>query len=93
MHMIDEASPLHAIDADSFVAQDIRIFVSFEARDPTYATTVHDMHVYRPEDVVFGMRYVDIITTDSFDQPTADLTRISDIEPDDIARPNPAFPS
>ncbi len=92
MHMIDEASPLHGIDHDNFVSRDIRLFVAFEARDPTYATTVHDMHVYAPEDVLYGMRYVDIITNDEFNQPTADLTRISEVEADDGTKPYLPFP-
>jgi inward rectifier potassium channel len=89
MHHIDENSPLYGLDAKTFTERDIRLFVSFEARDPALAVTVHDLRVYRPTDVLFGMRYLDIITTDEFNQPTADLTRISDIEPDDIARPTP----
>jgi inward rectifier potassium channel len=92
MHMIDETSPLHGLDKDSFVAQGIRLFVAFEARDPTYATTVHDMHVYAPEDVLYGMRYADIITNDEFNRPTADLTRVSEVEPDDGTKPYVPFP-
>ena len=92
MHHIDEQSPLFGLDAGSYVARDIRLFVSFEARDPALAATVHDMHVYAPADVLFGMRYVDIITTDEFNQPTADLTRISDVEPDNGQDGNISFP-
>ncbi len=92
MHHIDETSPLHGLDEASFAARDIRLFVSFEARDPALATTVHDVHVYTPADVLFGMRYVDIITTDEFNQPTADLTRISEIEPDRGQDGNISFP-
>jgi inward rectifier potassium channel len=82
MHVIDETSPLYGLDQESYTARDIRLFVSFEARDPTLATTVHDMHIYAPAHVLYGMRYADIITNDEFNQPTADLTRISDVEPD-----------
>jgi hypothetical protein len=59
----------------------VRIFVSFEARDPDLASMVHDMRVYGPEDVLFGMRYVDIITNDEQGQPIADLTKIDDVVP------------
>jgi hypothetical protein len=31
--------------------------------------------------VLFGMRYVDIITNDALGQPTADLTRIDEVVP------------
>ncbi len=67
---------------DRFVADDVRMFVSLEARDPDLATVVHDLHDYGPSEVLFGMRYADIVTTDEDGRPTADMTRISELEPD-----------
>jgi len=81
MHTIDADSPLHGMDAAAFVAANARIFVSFEARDPDLASMVHDMRVYDPADVLFGMRYVDIITNDDKGQPVADLTMIDEVVP------------
>jgi inward rectifier potassium channel len=81
MHTIDEHSPLHGMDAKKFIESNVRIFVSFEARDPDLASTVHDMRVYEPADVLFGMRYVDIITNDALGQPIADLTLIDEVVP------------
>ena len=82
MHEIDEHSPLHGMDAATFLAADVRMFVSFEARDPDLATVVHDLRDYAPGDVLFGMRYADVITIDEQKRPSADMTKISDIEPD-----------
>ena len=82
MHRIDEHSPLHGHDAASFVTDDVRMFVSLEARDPDLGTVVHDLHDYDPSDVLFGMRYADVITIDEFKRPTADMTRMSEVEPD-----------
>lgn len=81
IHRIDKASPLHGLTAKEFRDGAIRFFVAFEARDPDLATTVHDMRAYGPDEVLFGMRYVDIISTDDIGQPTADLTRIDEVEP------------
>jgi len=81
MHTIDAHSPLHEMDAAALLEANVRIFVSFEARDPDLASMVHDMRVYGPEDVLFGMRYVDIITNDEQGQPIADLTKIDDVVP------------
>jgi len=81
MHTIEEDSPLHAMDSAKFIERNVRIFVSFEARDPELASMVHDMRVYEPADVLFGMRYVDIITNDALGQPIADLTRIDEVVP------------
>ena len=82
MHHIDEGSPLHGLDAARFAAADVRIFVSFEARDPALALVVHDLRSYTPLDVMFGMRYTDIIINDEYGRPCADISRISELEPD-----------
>ena len=82
MHAIDEHSPLHGLDASAFVTDDVRMFVSLEARDPDLATIVHELHDYDPSDVMFGMRYADVITLDESKRPTADMTRMSEMEPD-----------
>ena len=82
MHEINEHSPLHGLDAAAFMTDDVRMFVSLEARDPDLATVVHELHDYDPADVVFGMRYADVITIDENKRPTADMTRMSELEPD-----------
>ncbi len=82
MHHIDEHSPLHGLNSAGFLEEDVRMFVSLEARDPDLATVVHDLHDYGPAEVLFGMRYTDVITIDEQKRPTADMTKISDVETD-----------
>ena len=82
MHEIDEQSPLHGMDAARFLASDVRMFVSFEARDPDLAMVVHDLRDYAPADVLWGMRYADVISTDDEGRPEADMTKISEVETD-----------
>lgn len=82
MHEIDERSPIFGFDAAKFVSADVRTFVSFEARDPDLAMVVHDLHDYAPGDVLFGMRYADMIAVDEEGRPTADMTKISHLEMD-----------
>ena len=84
MHDIDENSPLHGLNAETFASADVRIFVSFEARDPELASVVHDLCSYEPRSVLFGMRYTDIISLDERGRPTADISRISEVEPDPV---------
>ena len=64
------------------VAAGAQVFVTLEARDPTLATSVHEIRNYAPEDIRFGMRYVDVITTEDDGTPVADLTKIGEMEPD-----------
>ncbi len=82
MHDIDAKSPLYGLDAESFAASDVRMFVSLEARDPDLATVVHDLHDYAPAAILFGRRYADVISIDEAGRPTADMTKISETEPD-----------
>jgi inward rectifier potassium channel len=82
MHPLDEKSPLHGFDAKKFASADTRLFLSMQARDPTLAAIVYQLANYAPSDVLFGMRYVDIISQEQDGTPLADLTRISEVEPD-----------
>jgi hypothetical protein len=73
---------LHGYDAARVIETDARVFVTLEARDPTLATTVHDIRYYAPEDIRFGMRYADVVSTAEDGTRVADLTRIGALEPD-----------
>jgi inward rectifier potassium channel len=82
MHVMDEHSPLYGHNAAQVVAAGAQVFVTLEARDPTLATLVYEIRNYAPEEIRFGMRYVDAITIEENGMPVADLTKIGEIEPD-----------
>ena len=82
MHVLDERSPLHGYDSAQTMAAGAQLFVTIEARDPTLAASVHDIHSYAPEDVRFGMRYADAVTMAADGTPVADLGKIGALEPD-----------
>ena len=58
------------------------MFATLEARDPTLAATVHDIRNHAAEDIRFGMRYTDALTTAKEGTPVLDLTRIGELQPD-----------
>ena len=87
MHVLDEGSPLRGYDPARAIEADRQVFVTLEARDPTLATTVHDIRNYGPQDIRFGMRYADAVTTAKDGTPVADLARIGALEPDVGDRP------
>jgi inward rectifier potassium channel len=91
MHVLDERSPLHGYDPARAIEADARVFVTLEARDPTLATTVHDIRFYEAEDIRFGIRYADAVTTAKDGTPVADLARIGALEPDVGDRPEPGW--
>jgi inward rectifier potassium channel len=87
MHVLDERSPLHGYDAARAIEADAQVFVTLGARDPTLGTTVHDIRNYAAEDISFGMRYTDAVTTAEDRTPVLDLTKIGALEPDVGDRP------
>ncbi len=82
MHVLDERSPLHGYDTARAIAARAQLFVTIEARDPTLGALVHDIRNYALEDIRFGMRYADAVTTAEDGTPVADLTKIGALEPD-----------
>ena len=82
MHVLSERSPLFGYTELRFVEADVRMFLTVTARDPTLATTVHDVHTYGPTDIRFGMRYMDAITITEDGRLVADLTKVNALEPD-----------
>jgi inward rectifier potassium channel len=82
MHVLNEHSPLHGYDAARALAADLRLFVTLEARDPTLATTVQEIHNYAPAAIRFGMRYADAVTAMRDGTLSVDLDRIGALEPD-----------
>jgi inward rectifier potassium channel len=82
MHVVDEASPLFGHDAAALIAGEANLFVTLEARDPSLAVVVHELRTYGPHHVDFGVRYVDVISTLPDGTTMADMTLISETEPD-----------
>ncbi len=83
MHVIDEDSPLHGLDAEVLLQSDVRLFLTIEAQDQALGATVHDIKYYESAHIRSGMRYVDAVTFDDEGRATVDLSRISLIEPEE----------
>ena len=82
MHPIDANSPLHGYDAARVLSEDVRLVLSLEARDQSLGAQIHDVQSYGPDDILFGQRFVDVISYDGSGQPTADLTLLDSLESD-----------
>jgi inward rectifier potassium channel len=82
MHKIDAKSPLHGRSADALIRDGVRLLLSFEARDPALSVQVHDLMSYPAESIAFGMRYSDAVSWDESGRTSADIRRVSMIEPD-----------
>jgi inward rectifier potassium channel len=82
MHKIDEKSPLHGRSADALIGDGVRLLLSFEAIDPALSVQVHDLKSYAAETIAFDMRYSDAVSWDGQGRTSADIRRLSMIEPD-----------
>ena len=81
MHPIDERSPLSGCPLHDLHARVFSIVVSFTGYDGTLAQTIHARHVYYPEDVRIGQRFVDVISELEDGRLLIDFTRFHETEP------------
>ena len=89
MHKIDDKSPLHGRSEEAMQRDGVRLMLSFEARDPALSVQVHDLKSYPAEAIAFGMRYSDAVSWDDQGRTSADIRRVSLIEPDVAAARSP----
>lgn len=80
IHPIDEASPLHDVDAGQLAASRARIRVSITGHDETMAASVHAGWDYEAENIVFRGRFVDVLRGTMEGERVLDLTHFHDIE-------------
>jgi len=74
-HEIDEASPLHGIDWDDRERHLLGIIVTLMGHDATYGQSTHARHIYYPEHIHVGHRYVDVISQLEDGRLMLDLTK------------------
>jgi inward rectifier potassium channel len=89
MHVIEASSPLAGLGPKELETLDARFFVTMEARDTALGAVVQDIHDYQHDQIVFGMRYAEAVSRNEDGQTTADLSRLSTLEPEDAPRPEP----
>lgn len=82
MHPLDSRSPLHGLDEAGLAARDARLLLTLSARDPALAAEVYGAQDYPTANILFGRRYVDAVVTDAQGRTLADLSLLSEVEPD-----------
>jgi inward rectifier potassium channel len=81
MHTIDDDSPLRGETLETLEAQGCIVIVSFVGLDGTFGQTVYARHIYRPPDIVFGHRFVDVIDNTEDGRVVLDYRKFHDVEP------------
>jgi inward rectifier potassium channel len=89
LHPIDEKSPLFGYDEERLARDQVRLFLAIHAHDEDLNANVQDMKDFGPENLHIGWRYKDAVAFDPEGRTYADLTRISEIEPEGDAPVTP----
>jgi inward rectifier potassium channel len=81
MHAIDENSPLYKLTAKDLVEQQVEIVVTLTGLDETVSQTIHARHSFVASEVLWDMRFVDIISRTPEGKRVVDYTRFHEVEP------------
>ncbi|MBP6629112.1 MAG: hypothetical protein KBG28_10575 [Kofleriaceae bacterium] len=73
MHVIDETSPLHGLDAAGLAAREVELSIALTGIDETSTQTVHTRHHYDTPDLLIDHRFVDTL------RPLADGSMFVDL--------------
>jgi inward rectifier potassium channel len=78
MHAIDAASPLYGIDPDLLAGQEASIVVTLSGIDETISQRVFARTSYRADEILWGRKFVDILSETEDGQTLVDYRRFHD---------------
>jgi inward rectifier potassium channel len=81
MHPIDEESPLYGADSTMLYDDQMEIVALISGTDETLADVIYARHAYGPDDLVWGHRFVDVLSMTPQGMRMVDLTKFHDTEP------------
>ena len=82
VHVIDEHSPLSGVTPEQMVSEEAEFLVLLEGTDETFAQRVHARTSYKPSEIVWGVRFVDMFDRrGKEDGLSIDIGRLHDFEP------------
>jgi inward rectifier potassium channel len=80
VHPIDNASPLYGKTPQDLVAADAELLILLNGFDETFSQTVHTRSSYKPEEMVWGARFTNILNRDKDGAVTVDVRQLHEIE-------------
>jgi len=81
MHPIDETSPLYGATTDSLEEEEAIITVSLTGLDETVSQPIHARYTYTAQDLLWHMRFVDVVKWTPDGQRYIDYTYFHDVMP------------
>lgn len=79
IHPIDKTSPFYGQSVKSMEEKSCEIIASVVGLDETFAQTVHARHVYKPREVLWDRRFVDILERRADGTLWIDYTHFDDV--------------
>lgn len=86
MHRINEHSPLYLGTPESLAASDSELVITLTGLDDTFSQTVHARHSFIASEILWNMRFVDILSRDEAGQRYVDYARFHEVEPMPLGR-------
>jgi inward rectifier potassium channel len=81
VHPIDENSPLYGLTAEDLKKFDAEFLIFLSATDETLAQTVHTRSSYKPDELLWNVKFADIYVRDpNLGVTTIDVRKLSDVE-------------
>ncbi|ARV62155.1 ATP-sensitive inward rectifier potassium channel 10 [Nostocales cyanobacterium HT-58-2] len=81
MHTIDESSPLYGVTPEVMIEDDMEVVVTLIGVDETVSQTIHARHSYIAEEILWNMRFVDILSKTREGRRSIDYSRFHDVMP------------
>jgi len=82
VHPIEEGSPLKGVTPEQFAAADSEVLILLTAMDETFFQTVHVRSSYKPDEIAWGARFVDMFLPPGPDGRVGiDLRKLHNLEP------------
>jgi inward rectifier potassium channel len=84
VHPVDDSSPLYGVSHADLVTKDAEFMILISATDETFSQIVHARSSYKPDEIVFGHRFVNIYKAmNDRGIVSIDVRKLSDTEPVD----------
>src|ERR1700733_278728 len=81
IHPITEDSPMSGLSVEAMEAASVEVIVSVTGLDETFAQTIHARYSYRPRDILWGRRFVDILERAPNGMLSIDYAHFDDVVP------------
>lgn len=81
MHVIDQTSPFYGITPESLNQENLELIVTFTGLDETVSQTIHTRHSFLAEEILWNMRFIDIISVMPDGSRSIDYARFHDVIP------------